>query len=347
MVTQKDVAKLAGVSISTVSRVLNGSSLVDGETKKNVESAIKKLNYKPNLVAYGLRAKSSKLIGLILPELVHQAYSMIAQYVETRASDKGYSMILGVHRNDPECEKWLIDDFQRRNVDGIILQPVHDEPHTSANLKEYTRVPMVLYGQSFSSDQMGTVQLDNYKAGIMAAEHFVKLGHRHIACTAGPINMEYLRERLNGFRDGLTKHNIVISQQDICACELNYQVPGVVSGQRAVMQFLDGRDRKDYPTAIWAHNDLVAVGIIKELHQRKIRVPEDVSVIGMDNMVLTDMIYPPLTTIGQPLEQMATMSVDILLKEIELKEQYAPENIRMEPQLIIRQSTGKYSENVI
>ena len=343
MVTQKDVAKLAGVSISTVSRVLNGSNLVDRETKKNVETAIKKLNYKPNLVAYGLRAKSSKLIGLILPELVHQAYAMIAQYVEARSSEKGYSMILGLHRNDTECEKWLIDDFQRRNVDGIIIQPTLDEQHIPIRLKEYTRVPMVLYGQSFSSNQMGTVQLDNYMAGVMAAEHFVNLGHRHIACTVGPTNMEYLRERLNGFRDGLAKYNIVISRQDICACELNYQVSGQVSGQKAVIQFLDGREKKDFPTAIWAHNDLVAIGIIKELQRRKISVPGDVSIIGMDNMDFTDMIYPSLTTIGQPLERMATKAVDFLLKEIELKERYIPENIRLKPELIIRESTARCS----
>ncbi len=343
MATQKDVAKLAGVSVSTVSRVLNGGSLVDKETKKNVEIAIKKLNYRPNLVAYGLRAKSSRLIGVILPELVHQAYAMIAQYIEAESSAKGYSMLLGIHKNQRECERWLIDEFQRRNVDGIILQPVIDERNIACDLKEETTVPMVLYGYSFSSSYMGTVQFDNYKAGVMAAEYFVKLGHRRVACTVGPDTMEYLRERLNGFRDGLAKHRLELRQQDICACDFNYQVSNMLGGENAVRQFVDGREEADIPTAIWAHNDIVAVGIIKELQRRKIRVPEDISVIGMDNMILTDMVSPSLTTIGQPIEKMAVRSVDMLLQEIELKEQYVPETVRMEPELVLRESTAPCS----
>lgn len=270
---------------------------------------------------------------------------MIAQYIEARSSDKGYSALIGIHRNEREREKWLIDEFQRRNVDGIILQPVLDEQNVSTMLKEYATVPMVLYGYSFSSNQMGTVCCDNYLAGMMAAEHFVNLGHRRIACTVGPTNMEYLRERLDGFRDGLAKHNIEIRQQDICECEFNYQVSGTVSGANAAHQFLDGRELADIPTAIWAHNDFVAIGIIKELQRRKIQVPEEVSVIGMDNMFLTDMICPSLTTIGQPIETMATKAVDMLLKEIELKDRYVPENIRMEPELVIRESTFACGRN--
>ena len=101
---------------------------------------------------------------------------------------------------------------------------------------------MVLYGYSFSSSQIGVVACDNYMAGIMAAAHFVKLGHRRMACTVGPTNMEYLRERLHGFRDGLARYHIELRQQDICECEFNYQVSGVISGANAVYQFLDGRE---------------------------------------------------------------------------------------------------------
>ena len=341
MATQKDVAKLAGVSVSTVSRVMNGSSLVDDLTRKNVNHAIKMLNYKPNLVAYGLRAKSSRLIGLILPELAHQVYAEITQYVEAASEARGYNILIGLHRNDCDRGKLLIDEFQRRSVDGIIMQPVIDVENVYDTLKEYTTVPMVLYGHSFSNSQMGNVQFDNYRAGYMAAVHFADLGHKRIACTVGPQGMEYLRERFYGFRDGLAAHRIEIRQQNIIECDFNYQVSGKISGKEAVHLLLDERKPEEVPTAIWAHNDLVAVGIMKELRKRGIRVPEDISIIGMDNMALTDMVYPPLTTIAQPIKTMAEKAVEMIIKEVELKDGYQAENIKMEPKLIVRSSTAR------
>ena len=340
MATLKDVARLAGVSVSTVSRVVNESSLVDHATREKVNHAIKMLNYKPNLVAYGLRVKNSRLLGLILPELGHEAYAELAQYVEAASEERGYSVLIGLHRNDCNRGRMLIDGFQRRSVDGIIIQPVIDVQNVYSTLREYTTVPMVLYGHSFSNHQMGTVQFDNYRAGYMVAEYFAKLGHRHVACTIGPQGMEYLRERFCGFRDGLSAHQIEIHQRDIIECDFNYQVPGKISGQEAVHKLIDGSAQGQIPTAIWAHNDLIALGIIKELKNFGIRVPEDISVVGMDNMALTDMVYPPLTTIAQPRKAMAEKAVRMIIQEIEMKDSYQVENVKMEPELIIRESTA-------
>ncbi|MCD2493564.1 LacI family transcriptional regulator [Lacrimispora sp. NSJ-141] len=341
MITQKDVARLAGVSVSTVSRVLNESSLVDEKTKQIVESAIKKLNYKPNLVAYGLRAKSSKLVGLILPEMNHYTYASFAQFVEGSCMEKGYSMLLGLHHNECELEKSLVDEFQRRNVDGLILCLAIDEQNLSNNLMEYISVPTVMYERTFNNNRMGGIRFDNYKAGKMAAKYLAGLNHKNIACTVGPMGMHYVQDRFFGFRDELTVQGIEIKKQNVLECDFNYRVPNFVSGEDAARAFLDGRSDRDIPTAIWAHNDNVASGVIKELHRRKIKIPEEISVMGVDNIGLTDMIYPSLTTIGQPLKNMAEKSVEMIMEEIELGEEYKADIVIMEPELIIRESTGK------
>ena len=128
--------------------------------------------------------------------------------------------------------------------------------------------------------------------------------------------MEYLRERFCGFRDGLSAHQIGIQHRDIIECDFNYQVPGKISGQEAVHKLIDGRSQGQIPTAIWAHNDLIALGIIKELKNFGIRVPEDISVVGMDNMALTDMVYPPLTTIRQNYRVLAETALENVLAQI-------------------------------
>ncbi len=343
MATQKDVARLAGVSVSTVSRVLNGSGLVDEKTRSTVQSAIKKLNYKPNLLAYSLRARSSRMIGVILPEM-QSIHSSFLQYVGESCMKRGYSVLVGMHCNECERERALIDEFQRRNVDGLILYPAIDEQNVSNDLLEYVTVPIVLYEHSFADNRLGNVSFNNYEAGVTAAKYLLSLGHRNVGCTVGPMGMKYIKDRFWGFHDGLKDMGIEIQKRNIYECDFNYQVSNIVSGEDAVRYFVDGRDRSEVPTAIWAHNDNVAIGIIKELHRRGIRIPQEMSVVGMDNISLTDMIYPPLTTIGQPVPKMAEKAVAMLVKEIESKGGYKAETIVMEPELVIRESAGPVME---
>lgn len=339
MATQKDVARLSGVSVTTVSRVLNDSVLVNKKTKRIVQSAIKQLNYKPNLVAYGLRVKSSRLIGLILPDFRNSWYATFAQYVEAYCMENDYNIIIGLHRNDPEREKRLIDEFQRRNIDGLIIQPVEDEEKTASVLHSCTTVPVVLCGYSFANGFLSNVHFNNYRAGEVAAEYFLNLGHRRVACTVGPMTMQYLRERLYGFRERLAREGIELQPRDIFECNFNYQMLSGEGGKLAVEALVDGRSAEERPTAIWAHSDLTAVSIMRELHLRGIRIPEDISVIGVDNICMTDIVYPTLTTISQDLSRMSMISAKMLIQAIEQKDAYAVKNVQIEPELVIREST--------
>ena len=338
MATQKDVARLAGVSVSTVSRVLNGSSLVDEKTRDKVQAAIKKLNYRPNLLAYSLRARSSRLISLILPELT-SIHASFLQQVEESCMERGYSVMVGLHRNDCEREKALIDEFQRRNGDGLILYPAIDGQNVSNNLMEYISIPVVLYEHSFGG-QFGNVTFNNYEAGAMAARYLLKLGHRNLACTVGPMGSKFLRDRFWGFYNELKKQGLTVQEKNIYRCDFNYQVSNFQSGGEAVDYFLEGRSPEDTPTAIWAHNDNVALGILKGLHKRGIRIPEEISVVGVDNISLTEVYYPSLTTIGQPVKKMAEKAVEMLVRQIESKDGYRAGNLVMEPELVVRESTG-------
>lgn len=340
MITQKDVARLAGVSVSTVSRVLNKSTLVDKETKITVESAIKRLNYKPNLVAYGLRAQKSKLIGLILPELNHNAYGQFTQRIEEISLAKGYGLLVGLHHNERETEKRLIDEFQRRNVDGLILSVAVNSPNTAPHLQNSIHVPTVLFQNGHSYENMSNVEIDNYQSGWVAAEYLLSLGHRRIFCTVGPTRIRFIRTRLYGFRDRLQEAGIHLGQNQMFPCEFNYQKANYLNGIEAVATFFDGKRAGERPTAIWAHNDNVAAGIIRGLHLRKIRIPEEVSVIGMDNLSIADMMYPSLTTIGQPFEVMAEKAVELLLKNIDFPDESIAEDILIQPKLIVRESSG-------
>ena len=199
------------MSVSTVSRVLNGSSLVDEKTRDKVQAAIKKLNYRPNLLAYSLRARSSRLISLILPELT-SIHASFLQQVEESCMERGYSVMVGLHRNDCEREKALIDEFQRRNGDGLILYPAIDGQNVSNNLMEYISIPVVLYEHSFGG-QFGNVTFNNYEAGAMAARYLLKLGHRNLACTVGPMGSKFLRDRFWGFYNELKKQGLTVQNR--------------------------------------------------------------------------------------------------------------------------------------
>lgn len=340
MTTLKDVARLSGVSVTTVSRVLNDSELVNKKTKKAVQAAIKQLNYKPNLVAYGLRVKSSRLIGLILPDFRNSWYATFAQYVEAYCMERDYNIIIGLHRNDPEREKQLIDEFQRRNIDGLIIQPVLDEEETASVIHSCTTVPVILCGYSFANSFLSNVHFNNYRAGEVAAKYFLQQGHKRLACTVGPMTMQYLRDRLYGFRDGLAAEGIELRPQDICECNFNYQMLSGESGKLAVEALVDSRSADERPTAIWAHSDLTAMSIMRELHLRGIRIPEDIAVIGVDDICMTDIVYPTLTTISQDLSRMSMVSAEMLIQAIEQKDAYTVKSVQIEPELVVRESTG-------
>ncbi len=332
MTSIRDVAKLADVSQSTVSRVINRTVPVDDATRKRVEAAIRALNYRPNLLAKGLRIKRSHLIGLVVPEIVHHTFASFIQFLEESAVARGYNLVVGNHKDDPSLEESFIDMLVRRNVDGIIFSRVSDESRIM-KIIDSTRVPVVVIDRAAERESLASVVLDNFKAGQLAGNHLGSLGHRAVACLTGPLKISLSRERLAGFRDALSRYGAQVPNDAVF--EGNFKFESGLEGAQAVL------DRHPEITAIWAQNDLMAVGVLKYLRAIGRDVPREMSLMGMDDINLARMITPALTTVTQPFELICDKAVELLLS-LRDGDGSSPGRIVMDPDLIVRDSTSAF-----
>ena len=330
MSSMKDVALLAGVSTSTVSRVINSSMPVDEATRIKVEKAIKQINFKPNLVARGLRLKSAKLIGIVVPELQHETFTSFIKFTEESAKAQGYNLVFGSTNTNPDTEERLIENLIQRNIDGIIFSRVSDKSRV-LKLIERTKIPSVIIDRSLEHEDIPTVVMNNYGSGMMAAEHMLALGHTRFACITGPLDISISRERLAGFRDTIISRGGQL--EDKCVFEGSFKFE---SGGLGVDYLIDS-DAKF--TALWAHNDYMAIGALNRLITRGISVPADVSLMGLDNIEHSWMIRPALTTIAQPFQKMCEEAVDLVIR-MSRKAKIDKTRIVLDSKLVIRETTA-------
>jgi DNA-binding LacI/PurR family transcriptional regulator len=328
MASLKDVARAAGVSPSTVSRVVNGALPVDAGTRTRVQEAVRALGYRPNLLAKGLRMKSGALIGLVVPEIGDHTFASIIRCVEAACASRGLHLIVGNPMNDPEREEAFIDALARRHVDGIIFSRVSDESRILRILSG-TEIPVVIIDRALEDEQLPSVVLDNRRAGELAAGCLLGLGHRRIGCVTGPLNIALCRERLAGFRGEAARRGVQLG----AVVEADFTF---ASGQEAAATL-----RGSFPgiTAVWAQNDLMAAGILKQLAHDGARVPLDVSVIGMDDVALCGMTMPSLTTIAQPVGRISEAAVDLLMRQ-RAGTARRNEQVTVMPELVVRDSTA-------
>ncbi len=336
MSSMKDVARLAGVSPSTVSRVINQNIPVDARTKKRVEEAIRKLNYRPNLLAKGLRLRSGHFIGLVVPEFIPlHAFANIIKYTEESTARHEFNLILGNHHDNADLEEQFIDSLIRRSVDGIIFSRVSDESRVLKILHK-RNIPIVVIDRVLEDESIPSVVLNNYRAGELAADHLVSLGHRHVACISGPLNIALCRERIKGFRHVLQHHQIVFDDEFIFGGDFKLE-----AGMQGTASIL-----RNHPetTAIWAHNDLMAAGVVKELYRRGLKVPEDMSVLGMDDVSLASILTPELSTIQQPFQAMSEKAVEMIVMQKE-HAGLVEKKVVFEPTLVVRETTAHIRED--
>ncbi len=330
MASMKDVARLSDVSISTVSRVISGTIPVDEQTRQRVERAIESTGYKPNLIARGLRVKSTNLVGMLVPEIKTTSFATLIEHVENCAEALGYNLILGGTGGDPDREERFFENLIRRHIDGIIISLVSDRSHLM-RIIDRTEVPVVIVDRPLDNYELPTVVLDNYKAGVMAAEHLLSLGHERLACITGARDITIARERTDGFRDSLIAAGKYFAEQNIVEGHFDYE-----SGRNGIDLLLDrGADF----TALWAQNDLMAIGALNRLRECGISVPGDISVMGLDNVEDSWMARPALTTVAQPYQKIADSAVRLLLSLSENTE-VEERRIYHQPELVVRDSTG-------
>lgn len=340
MVTLADIAEVAGVSSSTVSRVISRKVPVSEEARLRVERAISETGYRPNLLARSLRLKSGNLIGLVVPGLRGRGSSFFLSCIQEATYELGFNLIVGISREDADIEADLIDNYIRNHIAGVILSRVSDESRV-VKILEDANVPVVVIDRSFEHENVPKVVLNNYRAGQLAAEHLAGLGHLKVGCISGDLSIPLCRERLNGFQDELARHGVALADEDVFMGDFGYD-----SGRAGVQHFVERGTRL---SAIWAQNDFMALGAIWELQNRGIRVPEDLSIVGMDDMDVARMIHPELSTIRQPFDEIARAAVNKVAKmrqiadRPKLGDDEEVEEVHDEviaPSLILRRSTA-------
>ncbi len=299
----KDIARMAGVSEATVSRVLNKTARVSRETEKKVLSAVKKSKYRPNKMARGLRQKDGRLIGLLVPEIHHPTFSEIAAHVEHFARLQGLNLMLGGTGSNSDTESRIINDMVDRNANGIIALRVSNRSHAAEVLEKYS-IPFILLDRAELDSSFPYVMTDNVTAGRMAARYLFDRGHRNIACLTGPREVTVAEMRLSGFKDELRILGGVLTDANIFEGDFSFE------GGRKLAELLI---RQSHPaTVIWAQNDPMALGIVHQYMRAGQSVPGDISVMGMDDIAMAAQFIPGLTTISQPFREMCRLAVEFI-----------------------------------
>lgn len=333
----KQVAALAGVSVSTVSRVLNGKTYVNEDTRKVVMEAIRKTNYQPNALAQSLKMGRSNTICLMIPSIENLMFPKLTRGVEDEARKNGLTVILCNTDEDAVTEKSYIETMKQRWIDGFIVCSLgSDAPHIRALRDE--GYPLVLVNRFEESDvgKVDTVSSDNYQIGYDATRYLIRTGHKQIAIACGREELLLYRERLRGYRKAMEENGLPVREEFIL-----HEAGG---NNGFYYQVRDLVEQGSVPDAIFCTSDPKAFVVMHALHDLGLRMPEDVAVIGVDNVSMASMVEPPLSTISQHLHDMGVAAAKSLIRQIEYKDKYGelpkPQRTIMNSDLIVRRSTN-------
>ncbi|GGA38655.1 LacI family DNA-binding transcriptional regulator [Psychrobacillus lasiicapitis] len=331
--TIKDIAREAGVSITTVSRVLNNKE--DGMTQKTREKVLKvmeELNYQPNKLARGLVTKRSNMLGLIVPNITNPYFPELCRGAEDEANNRQYSLIICNSDDQSGKEENYIRLLKEQQVDGILLSSKDRLSKTSKNQLQNGKIPYVLFDRGEDGTDYSGVFLDNEKGGYLAGKHLTDLGHFQIACMTGPREIQNSKQRLSGFQRALKEATVDLPASSILVGDFQMD-----TAYRVAKKFL----RDNTVTAIFASNDLMACGIYQAAHEMGIQIPDQLSIVGFDDIPLVTALIPKLTTVRQNTYEMGRKAIDLLINKIEGE---ISEGVIFEPTLIIRESTKNYNE---
>jgi LacI family transcriptional regulator/LacI family repressor for deo operon, udp, cdd, tsx, nupC, and nupG len=333
MSTLKEVAKKANVSITTVSRVINDPEKVNTETRERVREAMEALNFQPNRVAQRLRGNKgrSRLLGLIIPDIQNQFYSSIVRGIEDMSYGKDYAIILCNTDENPEKEKFYLDVLKSESVDGIILPPIRQNGNLIRELLE-AKIPVICFDRKLSSESIDTVIVDNEMGGYMAASHLLEAGHKKIAVITSSLQFTSFEDRLRGYENALVDSGIEINEKLIKKGDHRKSE----TGKMLTLQLLDQNPK---PTAIFVLNNQMALGAIEAINERKLKIPDDISIVGFDDIQWARVISPSITVIRQPAYEMGRRIAELFFQKVKDPER-EPVQIILQPKLIVRQSTA-------
>ena len=327
--TIRDVARQAGVSHQTVSRVINGSEGVLPETRALVETAIEQMGYRPNAIARSMARGQTRTLACISPNLTDFTFASVIEGAEVEARQHGYFM-LSSSASDPEAFRELVDELVgHRRVDGlIVINPYSDERF------EYTPkdFPLVFIGASAHEKNICSVSLDDEKVAYEATRHLIVLGHTKIALVTGPMEEDCSQDRAEGYRRAMSEAGIAFDESMVIEGDWS-----ATSGQDALLSFVkQGR----VPTAVFAQNDRMAMGVLRAARDMNIKVPTQLAVIGVDDMPLSSYFDPPLTTMRQDMPRIGQEATRMLLDIIQ-KKSPTVHDLKLPAELVVRQSTSE------
>lgn len=305
MASIKDVAKAAGVSTATVSRVLSNSAHVRPEVRERVMAAVDKLAYRPNLLARGLRSQQSNTIGLIISDIRNPFFTSISRAVEDTAYEQGFSLILCNTDENPEKEAIYSNLMQDQNVAGVIFSPTRQTAANFTTLK--ITFPTVIVDRSIKDADVDMVLLDNVDAAYRLVKHLIENGYRHIGALCGETSSTG-RERYAGFEKALRAHDL-----SSVAEHVKFVQPKIEAGYAATLKILDTAQP---PDALMTTNSLLAEGALQAIRERNLTIPGDIALVTFDETTWASLVQPPLTLIAQPTNEIGKTATELLLQRI-------------------------------
>jgi LacI family transcriptional regulator len=336
-ITIKDIAKALHLSTSTVSRALRNSYEINAETKRLVMEYAEKMNYRPNPIALSLRDSKSKSIGVIIPEIANNFFSQLINGIESIAYDSGYHVVIFQSHESYEREVANTNYLVSRKVDGLLVSL----SSLTTNLWHFEDLinrglPIVFLDRVPKEVETHKVVADNYAGSYEATEHLIRSGRRRIAHLTSPIYLSITSERLAGYKQALEDNGIQFDEAYVKYCDHGGKVTS--ENEKAVREMLD---LPEPPDAIFTASDRLTTGCMSVLHQRHIRIPEEIAIVGFTNIGVADLLNPPLTAVVQPALEMGQQGVELLIRLIEHPNKAGDFETRsLKTSLVIRESSA-------
>jgi LacI family transcriptional regulator len=330
--TITSVARVAGVAVGTVSKHLNGSGPVAVATARRIQQAIDRLGYRVNLSARCLRARRSDSVGLILPNLANPFYAELAHAIQQALTERGLQTLLCESDENPDREQRLLEDLEARQVDGVLFVRAADRSSASG-----ARIPIVYVDRPVSGRP--SVSVDNRLGGALVAQHLLSLGHRKFAVLGADRSFGTTTDRVKGFAAALRRRGATLRDEDVLSVppsNASAHARAIEFGRR-VQEVMQSRQP---PTALFATSDLLAIASARRLLELGYRIPEDVSLVGFDDIEMSAFVYPPLTTVRQDRALMAREAIGALEQLMDGEESQVPGEALVEPRLVVRASTA-------
>lgn len=329
--TIKDVARVAGVSPATVARVVGNYGHVSGSTKLKVEKVVKELRYEPDAIARSMIKKMTNTIGLSISDVSNPFFTTLIRGVEDVANQNGYNLILCNSDEDPEKEIKYLQLLLSKRIDGLILAPTGGGGQRLKSLLS-SGIPVVFVDRRIESVKADAVFIDNVAGAFIATEHLILSGYKRIAIISGKQTVMTGRDRLKGYLNAMQSYSLEIDQSFIKTGDFKLE-----GGRRAVQELMK---LKKPPTAIFASNNLMTLGALLGLKEIGKKVPDDIAIVGFDDMDWAPLLDPPLTTIYQPAYTLGSTAAQILMQAIKEHGRRELQEVILKPKLIIRESCG-------